>query len=223
MRQRFGIEQRKTRAEARSPGATPAHQGRLTGALVIAALSWSFVNFGLLLWLPVELQERGYSSELASGIIASSALVALPTITLAAWLYSRWSSKWTLVGTTLLTLAGLVGALLPAPMLGWPPLLVTVIALLIVGTNGMIAVLLPYAAENFPLGTRGRATGLIAGGSKFGGVAMQAVALLGFIPSLGQAALALIGPMAMSALMVAVVGRETRGRSLSELEATASG
>ena len=37
------------------------------------------------------------SSSLASGIIASSALIALPTIVIAAWLYSRWSSKWTLV------------------------------------------------------------------------------------------------------------------------------
>jgi putative MFS transporter len=222
MQQRFGIVRRVDERRFERPDGAPLRQGRLTAALVIAALSWSFVNFGLLLWLPSELQERGYSSELASGIIASSALVALPTITLAAWLYSRWSSKWTLVGTALLTLAGLVGALLPAPMLGWPPLLVTVIALLIVGTNGMIAVLLPYAAENYPLGSRGRATGLIAGSSKFGGVAMQAVALLGFIPSLGQAALALSAPMALSALLVAVAGRETRGRSLRELEAAAS-
>lgn len=223
MQQRFGIVRLQDARRSDDALAVPsAGQGRLTTALVTAALSWSFVNFGLLLWLPSELQGRGYSSELASGIIASSALIALPTITLAAWLYSRWSSKWTLVGTTLLTLAGLVGALLPAPMLGWPPLLVTVIALLIVGTNGMIAVLLPYAAENYPLGSRGRATGLIAGSSKFGGVAMQAVALVGFIPSLGQSALALTAPMALSALLVAGAGRETRGRSLRELETAAS-
>lgn len=223
MQQRFGIVRRTGEAHRPDVQGTPPNQGRLTAALVIAALSWSFVNFGLLLWLPSELQERGYSSELASGIIASSALVALPTITLAAWLYSRWSSKWTLVGTTAITFAGLVGALLPAPLLGWPPLLVTVIALLIVGTNGMIAVLLPYAAENYPLGSRGRATGLIAGSSKFGGVAMQAVALVGLTPTLGQAALALTGPMALSAVLVAIAGRETRGRSLRELEtATAS-
>ena len=221
MQARFGIVRQPIGRRLESASATSAKQGRLTTALVVAALSWSFVNFGLLLWLPSELQERGYSSELASGIIASSALVALPTITLAAWLYSRWSSKWTLVGTTLLTLAGLIGALLPASLLGLPPVLVTVIALLIVGTNGMIAVLLPYAAENYPLGSRGRATGLIAGSSKFGGVAMQAVALVGFIPGFGQAALALSGPMALSALMVAVAGRETRGRSLSELETDA--
>ena len=94
-----------------------------------------------------------------------------------------------------------------------------VIAMLIVGTNGMIAVLLPYAAENYPLGIRGRATGLIAGSSKFGGVAVQGFALIGLIPTLGGAALALLTPMGLSALLVAYAGRETRGRSLRELEA----
>jgi putative MFS transporter len=221
MRLRFGIVPR-ARAPA-PPDAEVAAQrhGRLTLALVITALAWSFVNFGLLLWLPSDLQARGYSSALASGILASSALIALPTIMVAAWSYSRLSSKWTLAGTILLTLVGLVGALLPAPILSWPPLLIAVIALLIVGSNGTIAVLLPYAAENYPLGIRGRATGLVAGASKFGGVAVQGFALLGFIPTLGGAALALLAPMGLSAGLVVWAGRETRGRSLRELEASA--
>jgi putative MFS transporter len=219
MQARFGIV---PRARVEAPDDAPvAHtrHNRLTAALVIAALSWSFVNFGLLLWLPTDLQARGYSSEIASGILASSALLALPTVALAAWLYSAWSSKWTLVGTVVLTLLGLVGALLPASVLASPPILVTVIALLIVGTNGMIAALLPYTAENYPLGVRGRATGLVAGSSKFGGVAVQGLALVGLIPTLGGTALALLIPMGASAALIAWAGRETRGRSLRELEA----
>ena len=98
-------------------------------------------------------------------------------------------------------------------------LLIGVIAMLIVGTNGMIAVLLPYTAENYALGVRGRATGMVAGSSKFGGVAVQGAALAGFIPTLGGTALALLVPMALSAGMIAWAGRETRGRSLRELEA----
>ena len=222
MSRRFGIVPRPRSAVSEDAASAQQRHGRLTLALTIAALAWSFVNFGLLLWLPSDLQARGYSAELASGIIASSALLALPTIMLAAWLYSRLSSKWTLVGTILVTLAGLAGAILPAPVLAWPPLLVAVIAMLIVGTNGMIAVLLPYAAENYPLGIRGRATGLIAGSSKFGGVAVQGFALIGLIPTLGGAALALLAPMALSAMLVAYAGRETRGRSLRELEAGVS-
>ena len=219
MRTRFGIVARP-RAEIPEDArvAHTRHRG-LTAALVIAALAWSFVNFGLLLWLPTDLQARGFSAGLASGIIASSALLALPTVAVAAWCYSRWSSKWTLVTTVALTVLGLSGALVPAPILAHPPMLVAVIALLIVGTNGMIAVLLPYTAENFPLGTRGRATGLVAGSSKFGGVAVQGLALLGLIPTLGGAALALLVPMAVSGALLAWAGRETRGRSLRELEA----
>jgi putative MFS transporter len=222
MAKRFGIVSR-ARPSAPPADAAPAaaHHRQLTLALVVTALSWSFVNFGLLLWLPSDLRDRGFSAEIASGIIASSALVALPTIMIAALLYSRWSSKRTLIGTVLLTMAGLAGALLPAATLAWPPLLIAVIALLVVGTNGLIAVLLPYAAENYALGVRGRATGLIAGSSKFGGVAVQLAAFGGIIPTLGGAAFALILPMGASALLIAHAGRETRGRSLRELEATA--
>jgi putative MFS transporter len=219
MTRKFGIVPRPRVAPPPDAVVAAQRHGRLTLALVITALSWSFVSFGLLLWLPTDLQARGYSAELASGIIASSALVALPTIMLAAWFYSRWSSKWTFVGTMLLTLLGLCGALLPVHILAHDAFVITVIALLVVGSNGMIAVLLPYAAENYPLGIRGRATGLVAGSSKFGGVAVQAFAILGLIPTLGGAALALLGPMALSIGLVAWAGRETRGRSLRELEA----
>lgn len=218
MERKYGIVRRPEPIAREEAGRAPRRQGRLTVALTVAALAWSFVNFGLLLWLPSDLRIRGYSAELATSIIASSALIALPTIVIAAWLYSRWSSKWTLVGTILLTLAGLLGALLPPAALATPAILLLVIAMLVVGTNGMIAVLLPYAAENYPLGMRGRATGLIAGSSKVGGVAVQGFALAGMIPTLGGAALALLVPMAASAALVGYAGRETRGRGLRELE-----
>ena len=115
IRDRFGIVPRPRVAAPKDAALAHHRHTRLTAALTISALSWSFVNFGLLLWLPSDLQQRGYSSELASGILASSALLALPTVALAAWLYSRWSSKWTLVGTVILTLVGLIGALLLHP------------------------------------------------------------------------------------------------------------
>jgi putative MFS transporter len=218
MERKYGIVPRAREVQPADASRAIQRHGKLTAALVVTALTWSFINFGLLLWLPTDLQARGYSSELASGILAKSALVALPTIMAAAWLYARWSSKWTLVGTILLTLLGLAGALLPVRILASDLVIVTVIAALIVGTNGIIAVLLPYAAENYPLGIRGRATGLIAGSSKFGGVAVQAFALTGLIPTLGGAAAALFGPMLLSAGLVSYAGRETRGRSLRELE-----
>ena len=219
MKRKYGIVPRERQPAPADAEVAAQRHGRLTAALVISALAWSFVNFGLLLWLPSDLQARGYSSALASGIIAKSALIALPTIMVAALLYSRWSSKWTFVGTIVLTLVGLLGALLPVEILASELVVITVIALLVVGSNGMIAVMLPYAAENYPLGVRGRATGLVAGASKFGGVAVQGFALIGLIPTLSGAALAILGPMALSVGLVAWAGRETRGRSLRELEA----
>jgi len=218
MRQRFGLEP-KPRVAAPVDAPAPASQARLNLALIVTALCWSLVNFGLLLWLPTDLRARGFSAEIATGILAKSALLALPTIAVAAFCYAKISSKWTLVATILITLAGLLGALLPGDLLRFQPLLITVIALLIVGTNGTIAVLLPYAAENVTLGRRGRATGLVAGSSKFGGVAVQVAALAGFIPTLVGAALALLVPTAITAGMIGWFGRETRGRSLRELEA----
>lgn len=219
MQQRFGLvpKPRPQSAPADTPAA--ADHSRITTALVTTALCWSFVNFGLLLWLPSDLQARGYSAAVASGILAKSSLLALPTILLAAYFYARQSSKWTLVGTVGLTVIGLVSALLPPAVLSWEPLLVAVIAVLIVGTNGTIAVLLPYTAENYPLGTRGRATGLVAGSSKFGGVAVQIAALAGFAPTLVGAAVTLLVPTVVSAGLIAWFGRETQGRSLRDLEA----
>ncbi|WP_235902926.1 MFS transporter [Sandarakinorhabdus oryzae] len=219
MQRRFGLAPKPRPAQPPADTPSSATHHRITAALVMTALCWSFVNFGLLLWLPSDLQARGYSAAVASGILAKSSLFAFPTVLFAAWFYAQRSSKWTLVGTVGLTLIGLIGALLPADLLSQQPVLITVIALLIVGTNGTIAVLLPYTAENFPLGTRGRATGLVAGSSKFGGVAVQIAALAGFAPTLVGAAVALLIPTAASAAMIAWFGRETRGRSLRELEA----
>ncbi len=218
MKRRFGLVP-KPRVPAPADAPTPSAHRQLAVALTIAALCWSFVNFGLLLWLPSDLQARGYSAELASGILARSSLLALPTIVIAAFCYARLSSKWTLIATITLTLVGLVGAVLPAALLQWEPVLIGVIAILIIGTNGTIATLLPYTAENYPLGMRGRATGLVAGSSKFGGVSVQVAAIVAFIPTLVGTASALIVPTAISVGMLAWAGRETRGRSLRELEA----
>lgn len=219
---RYGIVARPLPPAAGEAAPGLQGQAKVTVALVTAALAWSFVNFGLLLWLPSDLQDRGYSSELASGIIASSALIALPTVAVAAWLYSRWSSKWTLVGSILLTSVALAGTLLVDRISSDPAVVIGVVALLIIGSNAAIAVLLPYTAENYPLGVRGRATGLVAGSSKIGGVAVQTLALVGAVPAFGTAALILIAPMTAAGLLVGYGGRETRGRSLRDLESDAA-
>ena len=63
-----------------------------------------------------------------------------------------------------------------APRNGLVPLLsnpMVPLVLLIVGSTGAISILLPYTAENYPVKVRGRATGWVAGCSKFGGLIAQ--------------------------------------------------
>jgi len=219
---RFG-----SRAEARTPQRiqlAASGYGALTGARLVAkivalstcALAWGLINFGLLLWLPADLVAKGYSIGVSSRLLAESALIACPTVVLAALLYSRWSSKWSLVLATGIALAGLAFVLrIEATGAGSP---VLPVALLIVGTNGIIAILLPYAAESVPLGVRGRATGWIAACTKGGGLLAQMLSITGSVPAMGVVAGAIMVPAALSMLLVGLFGRETRGRDLRDLE-----
>jgi putative MFS transporter len=94
----------------------------------------------------------------------------------------------------------------------WP------VGLLIVGSNGIIAILLPYAAESVPLGVRGKATGWIAACSKGGGLLAQSLSIAGHVPAMGVVAGVIMVPAAASVILVAVFGRETRGLDLRNLE-----
>lgn len=194
-----------------------------TLALNLTGVSWGLINFGLLLWLPAELRARGYGVAGSDILLFRSALIALPTMFVVAWLYGAWSAKWTVVVLAVTTAFGLVGLSLIDSNIAWihdePLVLVSV---LMVGVNGIIAALLPYSAENYPVLVRGRGTGLVAGSSKFGGLLVQAITAAAFVPGLGVASLGLAVPMAVSAGMLASCGQETRGRGLEELERAVS-
>jgi putative MFS transporter len=187
----------------------------VTATLNATACSWGLVNFGLLLWLPAELRARGYSVSGSNEVLFYSSVVALPTTVLVAWFYSRWSSKWTLFALTVLTALSLTGLTrLDTATSATGDGLMVLFSALMVGVNGIIAALLPYSAEHYPILLRGRATGLVAASSKFGGLAANAFTMATLVPSVFTAALALAGPMALSAAMVARYGRETRNQYL---------
>jgi putative MFS transporter len=219
---KFGSVARKAEA---APAAAAGHShGALTGrkligklaALSIAAISWGLINFGLLLWLPADLVSKGYSVELSSWLLAQSALIAFPTVFVCALMYSRWSTKWSLVTMIAITLIGLILVLrLELAGDGSP---VIPVALLIVGSNGILAILLPYTAESFPLRVRGRATGWVAACTKGGGVAAQALSITALVPAMGAAAAMIIAPTVAALGLVAWFGRETRGGDLRQLD-----
>jgi putative MFS transporter len=186
-----------------------------TATLNLAAAAWGLVNFGLLLWLPADLRARGYSVSGSNELLFYSSLLALPTTMLVAVLYSQWSTKWTLVVLTVLATFALIGlSLLDSKIALFRNNPIIVFSALMVGVNGIIAVLLPYSAENYPVLVRGRATGLVAGSSKFGGLAANALTMAALVPGMIAAALALAVPVAVSAGMIARYGRETRDQDL---------
>jgi putative MFS transporter len=92
------------------------------------------------------------------------------------------------------------------------------VALLIVGSNGLLAILLPYASESYTLRVRGRATGLVAACTKTGGVCAQGLSIAALAPPLGVAALAIMVPTALALGLVARFGLETRDLDLRSLE-----
>jgi len=189
----------------------------ISASVNLAALAWSLVNFGLVLWLPADLRARGFDVQASDALLAQSSLAALPTAALTAWLYAQWSTKWTVVLLGLVTAGGLAGvSLMGTGVFGDNPL--PLIAILLVGSNGLIAALLPYTAEIYPLMVRGRGTGFVAGSSKIGGMAGQILALAGVVPGLTAAALVLTAPMVAAAGMIARFGPETRERSLDEVD-----
>ena len=221
--ERFGSKARQTRpAEevALAKGSAVALTGRaffgkLT-ALSLAAICYGLINFGLLLWLPADLVAKGYSMELTSSLLAQSALIAFPTIFIVAYLYSGWSTKWSVVASIAVTLLGLAGIFALGFRLISSPVLP--VALLIVGTNALIAMLLPYAAESFPLRIRGRTTGTVAACTKAGGMFAQFLAILALVPALDLVSLVIVVPTLAALILVAWFGKETRGRDLRDLD-----
>jgi len=182
-------------------------------SLTATALAWSIVNFGLLLWLPADLVAKGYTVEAVSGLLAKSALFGFGIVLLACPLYSLWSTKGTVALSALCTILGLLGILsidwfgANIPALG-------VMSLLIVGACALLATLLPYSAELFPVSIRGRAMGWIAGCTKAGGILVQALALGGVAPQIGLISTGVLLLLIGAVTGLVVFGVETRGRSI---------
>jgi len=221
--ERFGSKMRATSSVA--PQARQQEQwAALTGraffgklfALSLAAICFSLINFGLLLWLPADLVARGYSVGVSSKLLAESALIAFPTVFIVAYLYSGWSTKWSLIASLAVTLAGLAGVLWLE--VGGDVSPVFPVALLIIGTNALIAMLLPYTAESFPLRIRGRTTGTVAACTKAGGMVAQLLAMFTLVPPLSAVSIGIMVPTVAALILVAWFGKETRGRDLRDLD-----
>ena len=92
-------------------------------------------------------------------------------------------------------------------------------ALLLLASSGVIAMLIPYAAEIYPVNLRGTGSGVIAASSKAGGILGAGFGVLGVFGHFALSALIIAVPMAIAALLLMRHGVETRGRRLEDIQA----
>ena len=192
---------------------------RISWGLLLCGLAWGLVNFGFLLWLPVNLVQMGVDAAGASALLARSAVLALPGIAVVIALYHRWSSVRALVlfiGLTALALLAFVAI----GVLGLKSQAVTVAATvaLLVSVSGVIAMLIPYAAEIYPVHLRGTGAGVIAASSKAGGILGAGLGVMGFFANFTVSALVLAVPMVVAAAILLRHGVETRGHRLEDIQ-----
>ncbi len=192
---------------------------RITWGLVMCGLAWGLVNFGFVLWLPVNLAGMGVDKAGVSALLARSAIIALPGIGVVIWLYHRWSSFKSLVlFIALTTLALLTFFALGVAGVRSAGATIAATAALLVCVSGVIAMLIPYAAEIYPVHLRGTGSGVIAAASKFGGILGAGLGVLGFFGNFSLSALLIAIPMAISGAMLWRSGIETRGQGLEEIQ-----
>src|SRR5690606_22823727 len=118
----------------------------------VCGVAWGLVSFGFVLWLPLNLVGLGVDAGATSALLARAALIALPGMLPAIWLYHHWSTIRSLLLFIGLTTLALV-AFATIAWLGVNSLAVTTAATvaLLVSSSGLIAMLIPYATEIYPV------------------------------------------------------------------------
>lgn len=192
----------------------------LTLSLGLFGLAWGLVNFGFLLWLPLNLREIGMGAGASDAVLARSAIIAFPATLFAAWLYHRWSSKNTMVLFAMLTALTLAGfAVVGDGLVQHPLLMKTLLVSLLVSSSAVVAMLSPYTAEVFPVHIRATGSGWSAGCSKGAGViTLGAAASVGLAPGMTAAAIMAAVPTVIACIAVAWKGVETCGLGLEAIQ-----
>jgi putative MFS transporter len=193
--------------------------GRITVALMVCGLAWGLVNFGFVLWLPANLQRLGLDARAASALMAQSALLAIPGTALVVWLYQRWSSFRSLVLFVVLTVLALLAfAAIGIAGIRSNAMTIAATVALLVAISGVIATMIPYAAEIYPVHLRGTGSGLVAASSKAGGILGALLGVSGLFDSFLWSALVIAVPMTISGVMLWRGGVETSGHELEAIQ-----
>ena len=189
--------------------------------VLVYGLAWGIVNWGFIAFLPTFLRSRGFGAGAASYLLFLSAVVAIPATVLAAWTYGKWSSRQSMIGFAVASIAAALAFAMIGPGTGTSRVaMIVVLSLIYATTGGVMAMLSPYTAEVFPTRLRGTGSGLSAGSTKLGGLVGGFATVTGVIAvasGLTRPVLLVSIPMALAAVLVWKYGLETRGRRLEDL------
>lgn len=192
----------------------------LTLSLNFYGLAWGLVNFGFLLWLPMNLRNLGLTVGFSDAILANSAIISFIGVPLAAWLNHKWSTKRSMILFTMMTVMSLLGfVIFGESLITHSTVLTFLIVTLLISVNSSISMLLPYSAEVYPNHVRATGAGMVAGSTKMGGVLGLGAAIVALVPGLTPAALFVAVPALLSAILLNKSGIETRGLRLEEIRA----
>ena len=197
--------------------------GRYARRTVMLWILWFGVvltYYGIFLWIPSILAGRGLSQVRSNEFFFLSTLAQVPGYFSAAWLVERWGRKWTLV-------AYLLGTAVSAFMFGnygtgsdninlnglfiWA-------ALLSFFNLGAWGVVYTYTPELYPTSVRATGSGVAAAVGRVGGIIGPYLTPV-LVPAIavnGTFAL-FMALLLITAAAVALLGEETRGRSLEEI------
>jgi putative MFS transporter len=189
---------------------------RRTAMLWILWFGIVLTYYGIFLWIPTLLVGRGLSVVRSNEFFFLSTLAQVPGYFSAAWLVERWGRKPTLVTYLLGTAAaaflfGNAGTDAGALTFVWA-------ALLSFFNLGAWGIVYTYTPELYPTAIRATGAGVAAAVGRVGGIIGPYLTpvLVPLIAQSGTFAL-FMALLVVTAAAVALLGEETRGRSLEEI------
>lgn len=226
---RFGMAYKRPQAAGpAAPGAGQAPAARARLRLLVSAayykrslvvffygIGWSVVNWGFITFLPAYMGWAKMGTH-ASNLLFLASLLSVPAVGLAAFLYVRIGGKRAMIGYAVTVSLVLVAFAVTNPARpGHSVTFVTLTALLLTSSNGMLALLSPYAAALYPTALRASGSGLAAAATKMGG--MAGPLLVAHAPGVPGLAMWAFVPMAVGVTSLWSLGPTIKGQALTDM------
>jgi putative MFS transporter len=182
--------------------------------VVLYGLGYSIVNWSFITFLPAYMGRVKMGTH-ATDLLFFASLVSLPAIGLASVLYVRFGGKRVMLAYAAgvsLVLATFAATNPARP--GHSVAFVTLTALLLTSSNGMLALLSPYAAELYPTALRASGSGLAAAATKVGG--MFGPLVVSHAPGVPALAMWAFIPMIVAVATLQTLGPKVNGNTLTD-------